>query len=237
MDIVIKYNDSEIADRDISEITNLSSKYGNVDVKKYGGIRSSALDLVSILEFSIATGAGKIISDAYLKGLLGESYIKELGESTRGFILSSVSGIGNYISAFYKVFISKQRASQKAITFVEQFENYTIYVVLNDNKMTQTLADSVAQSLVKLYSFIALRRIETDTPKVLQLYPNYDTDRWDYVFAPTTQAYGKYIDRYFSLEDESFHYIDSVEEFINKFQITDFDEFKFIISAKYHLNS
>ncbi|MCF6404081.1 hypothetical protein L3C95_14400 [Chitinophaga filiformis] len=237
MDVKIVYaNDLNITETEIAEITKLSEEYGHLDIKKRTGIRSSALDLVTLLEFSIVSGIGKIIRDAYLKGLLDENYIKSLGENTRKHASSSLKAISNYFSAFYKVFISKKVQTGKAIAFIEQFEGYSIYVVLNEYRSTQKLVDNLAEALVKLCSMISLKQIEIDPPHILQLYPDYSTETWEYVFAPSTQAYGKFIDRYFSFREESFHSINSAEEFINKFQITDFDEFKFIISAKFHSN-
>jgi hypothetical protein len=236
MDILLNYRiHSALAEHEVEEIIKLSKRHGKVDARKRG-VGSGAIDLVALLEFSVEYGIAKIVYEAFLKGVLNENYIKQLGESVRKEMLMQISDVGNYISAFYKVFISKKQDIREAIVFIEQFENYTIYVVLNEHRATQKLADGAVEALVKLCSFIALTQIETESPFVLQLYPNYATETWDYVFVPTAQAYGKFIDKYFDFGDNSFHYIDSAEEFINKFEITDFDEYKFIISAKYHLS-
>ncbi|MCJ7588691.1 MAG: hypothetical protein MUQ00_12440 [Candidatus Aminicenantes bacterium] len=51
-------------------------------------------------------------------------------------------------------------------------------------------------------------------------------------FIPSTQAFGNYIDRYFNIRDGKFYIIKSPEEFIDKFNADDRDDFKFPMSPK-----
>jgi len=71
--------------------------------------------------------------------------------------------------------------------------------------------------------------IEIDDIKVVQLYPNFDKQEWDYLFIPTENAFGNYIDRYYCFSENRIYYIVSAIDFIEKFQITDLDEYKLII--------
>lgn len=231
MEIKIKYAQKfGFTDDEIVDIVNFAQPYGDVITESWSS-RFSALDLVDILEFSLGSTITKIVSDAYLKGLLNEKWLKEKGELNRKQLIADFEQTKNFISAFYKVFIQNKQGDEKSITFIEQFENCTIYVSLNNHDITTKLIDELANALVKTCGYISLKQIELSEPFVLQLYPNFKTESWDYLFTPTISAFGSYVDRYFDFRDNQTHYITSSEQFIELFDIRDTGEYKMIISA------
>jgi hypothetical protein len=232
MDILVRYDKGDLTESEQQEIIKISQDYGDVRMEPLG-IRSGAIDLVSCIEFSLGAQIFKIVSDAFLKGLINDDYIKGLGKQVRLFFEGQTMDIRSLISAYYKVFIANNRTNNKAISFVEHFQKYTIYAVLNANKTTPKITEGLAEALVRTCSLISQRIFdENNESYIIQLYPNFSTETWDYVFAPTMDAFGRYIDRYFDFNDNEFHYLNSTEEFISKFGIENIDEYKFIIYPK-----
>lgn len=240
MDIQIKYGAQTFLDEtEINDVLELSKKYGSVEVTKWGH-RAGAIDIVTFLELTISSalfrGLTKPIIEGYLKGLANESYFKDIGEQHRVAIKNEITGIKNYLTAFYQVFIRKYKDTDKSIAIVERIDNCTIYVVLNNEKVTEKLIDNLADALVKTCFYVALKLIAIEEPYVIQLYPNFSTQTWDYLLTPTIQGFGKYIDRYYDFKDNQFYEINSAGEFIEKFSVDDMDDYTFIVSAKYHLD-
>jgi hypothetical protein len=241
MDIQIKYGGQTfLNDNEINELLEFSKKFGSVKLSKWGH-RSGAIDIVTFLELTISSAIfqslTKPIIEGYLKGLANESYFKDKGEQHRVAIKNEILGIKNYLNAFYQVFVRKYQYTDKSIAIVETIDNCTIYVVLNNEKVTEKLVDNLADALVKTCSYVALKLIDVSEPYVIQLYPNFSTQTWDYLFIPTIQGFGKYIDRYYDFKNNQFYEINSAEEFIEKFSVDDMDDYKFIVSAKYHLDN
>ena len=108
------------------------------------------------------------------------------------------------------------------------------YAVLNHKKSTKKLIERLPDALVRAVGEISLNRIPIEHPNVIQLYPNFETESWDYLFMPTVSAFGNYIDRYFDFRTNQMITINSREEFYKKFEIDDEDIYKFIISARFH---
>jgi hypothetical protein len=227
MHITITYKDKELTKDELEQLISLSREHGDVEVQKRGS-GSGALDLLNYIEIKLF--------DELIKGLFGADYLKGLGSTVFKSIIHEVSAIGDYYASIYKIFIKGLEPKSRSIAIVEEFEGHTIYAVLNYSQFSEKLARDLAEAIVKTFSLISSKRMILESPKVLQLYPNFSTQTWDYVFAPTTQAYGKFIDRYYDFKDDEIHIVHTAEEFLDLFNVSDLDEYRFIISAKYHLN-
>lgn len=240
MDIQIRYGtNTSLGATEINEVLELTKKHGSVEVSRWD-IRAGAIDIVTFFELTICSALfrslTKPIIEGYLKGLTNESYFKDKGEQHRFVLKNEIISIKSYLNAFYQVFIRKYQDTDKSIAIVERIDNCTIYVVINSKKVTEKLINNLAEALVKTCSYIALKLIDIEESCVVQLYPNFSTQTWDYLFAPTIQAFGKYIDRYYDFKDNQFYEIDSAKEFIEKFNIDNIDDYKFVVSAKYYLD-
>jgi hypothetical protein len=241
MRILIRYSsNTNLSECDIELILSTTKKYGEVKLEKWG-TKSGVLDFVSVLELSFVSSVfaqfTKPIIEGYIKGLVNENYFKNLGEKNRIAITASVIEIKNYLSAFYEVFILEKKSDTKAIALIEQIGNVTLYVALNGENVTAKLIDNLGEALVKTYGYVSLGYLNIEAPYVIQLFPNFDTDTWDYLFVPTVEAFGNYINRYFNFNDNKYHFIYSAEEFIEKFETANLDDYKYIISAKHHLSN
>lgn len=240
MEIIIRYgNNAELTEEEINLIIATSEKYGNVNVEKWG-VRFGSIDIVPILEVILGAGIIKEIVQPivreYVNGLINKSFFKGIGEKHRLLIIDKIVHIKNYFTAFYNVFIAKKTFTSKAIALVENIDDCILYVTLNDSKMSEKLLENLADALVRTYALVSLRLIEIEQPKVIQLYPNFDTQEWDFLFIPTVNAFGKYVDRYYCFSNNQISQIENADDFIKKFKITDIDEYKFIINPTFYTN-
>jgi hypothetical protein len=226
MHITITCIGNELTEQKLEQVINISSEHGDVEVLKRAR-GNSALDLINYIELKLV--------EEFLKGLLGADYLKQFGKGLLDAVIRDIGALSNYYYSFYKVFIKNQKFNPKSISIKEDFEGYTIYAVLNASRMTEKLTKDLAGALVKTFALISSKDLITEHPQILQLYPNFSTETWDYIFTPTTQAYGKFIDRYYDLKDNQYHFVASAEEFIDLFNVSSLDEYKFIISATFHL--
>ena len=236
MEIQIRFgNRTKLTKEEINQIITISQKHGNVKVEKWDH-RFSAIDIVTFLEVSLGgcviAALNQTIIQGYIKGLVGESFFKNAGEKHRLLLKNEIEPIINYLKAFYDIFVVKKNTEPESIALVEMIEDCTLYVTLNPSRTSEKLANSLAEALVKTYALISLKLIEVDNPRIIQLYPDFDKQEWDYLFIPTINAFGKYIDKYYCFSENKICNINSANDFIEKFKITDIDEYKLIISPK-----
>jgi len=93
--------------------------------------------------------------------------------------------------------------------------------------LIETLPEAIALSILVMGNIDIGR-----TPRAIQLYPNFQTDTWDYIFIPTPRAFGNYIDRFFDVKKRSLESLSSPDDFINKFNPDEEDVLKFIITQR-----
>jgi len=234
MNIQIKYGSkTKLSEEEINQIISLSNRYGNVQIKKWG-IRSGAIDLITTVEILFLSFVAKPILDGFFKGLFGEAYFKNLGESVREGIANEIVDFKSYLTNLFQVFISKKLDDEDAIAIVEQIEGVVYYAVLNHKKATEKLISELPEALVRAIGEVSLKRIIVTEPNTVQLYPNFETETWDYLFIPTVDGYGNYMNRYYDFNLGQTISLDTREEFYNTFNIDERDTYKQIISAKYH---
>lgn len=234
MNIQIKYS-TRIVDSDIEKLSTLSEKYAVVElIQKSSG--NGAIDLVSFVEISFGTYFIKLIAkpilESYMKGIINEDFFQNLGSKHRKKMLNKSSKLIPYLNDLYAHFIIDKKNLQESISIVEHFENFSLFVSLNEEKMTEDLLSKFPEALCKTYSIITLGLLELEDPNCVQLYPNFDQETWDYLFIPTSAGFGKYIDKYYSFKDNKIHFISSASEFIERFNITDLLEYKLLINPR-----
>jgi hypothetical protein len=233
MDIQIRYGSfTKLSEEEINQIIKFSQTQGHVSIHKWNH-RSGAIDLLTYFElifgYSFVKALTKPIIEGYLKGFVGESYFKGKGETHRLFIKNEVKQLKTYLTTFYDVFVSDKTTEMESIAIVENIGDCKLYVTLNSYRISDKLVNGLADALVRTFALISLKLIDIEDTKVVQLYPNFDKQEWDYLFIPTVKAFGNYIDRYYCFSENIIYYIDSAIDFIEKFQITDLDEYKLII--------
>lgn len=234
MEIHIKYKNS-LDSSEIDAVSEFTKKYAELTLsKKSGG--NGAIDLVSLIEFSLGgyfiNYLAKPILESYNKGLINEEYFQKLGTDHRKKLIDKTSKIFPYFNGLYLNFLNSKKDLQESISLVENFENFSLYVSLNEKKMSEELLDLFPEALCNTYSVISLGLIELQEPYIVQLYPNFEKQTWDYLFIPTVDGFGKFINRYYSFSENKIHYLENADEFIQKFNITDLSEYKLIINPK-----
>ena len=126
-----------------------------------------------------------------------------------------------------RLFTFEQKEEAFTIEIPTKFGN--IYVVLNHKNISPTLLEKLPRAVVA-----AIRYLHENPPLegaiCFQLYYDVLSQNWIYLFAPTTQSFGHYIDRYIDLQTQQIKLVSSRSEFIELFQPTSEDELKFIIS-------
>jgi len=236
MEIKVSYgSNTKLTEDEISQIIKTSKKYGNVKVEKWG-IRFGAIDILTsveiVLGYALVKALMKPIAEGYVKGFVNEPLFEKIGIRHRLAIKKEIKQIKNFLKAFYEVFIVKKTTESESIALVEYIEDCTLFVTLNSYQISEKLINNLAEALVKTFALVSLKIIDVEHPKVIQLYPNFESQEWDYLFVPTVNAFGKFIDRYYCFSEEKMHSIFSANDFIEKFQITDMDDYKFIINPR-----
>jgi hypothetical protein len=214
----------------LKEIHDISEKFGSVEEESWG-LKVGAIDLVSILEFVGVFVSMKAI-DGFVEGLIGKDWFEQLGKKTKTALSSALTEFSEYLSELFKRVISKNKKRLGAIVVIEQIQDVELYAVLNYAGMTKSLISSLPYAIAEVARLVILHKISVEHPKVIQLYPNFETDTWDFLFAPSTRAFGMFIDRYIDLRDGKVHIIKSPKEFIKKFAYSDRDIFKFLITPQ-----
>jgi hypothetical protein len=217
----------------LEEIHNISEKFGSVAEESWGA-RSGAIDLVSIIEIIVGVVGMKAL-DGFVEGLVGKDWFKELGKKTQTVVSSALSEFSQYFSELFRRVIRKNKERLGAIVAIEQIQDIKLYVVLNHDMMTESLIASLPFAIAVVARLLLLDKISVEHPKVVQLYPNFET--WDYLFVPSTRAFGNFVDRYVDLRDGKDHVVKSPEEFTQKFVRSDRDIFKFLISPRRNFDS
>lgn len=234
MIIQIDYS-KNISEQDIKLLTGFTTEYANLVTRKKGS-GNGVIDLVTMLEFSFGqlfiNYLAKPILESYNKGLINEEYFKELGNKHRTSLMNKLSKITPYFNDVFPNFIKEKKIEEKGILLVEIFDKFQLFICLNEKRMTEELINDFPAALTNTYSIIELGILELEEPKIVQLYPNFEKQIWDYLFIPTNEGFGKFIDKYYCFSENKIYTISSVDEFIKKFNITDLNEYKIIINPR-----
>ena len=213
----------------LGDLRRISKKHGELTEKQWGS-RAGAIDLVSILEI-VGVFTGLKILDGFVEGLVGKDIFVELGTKCRKGMYTLADKMRDYLIDLYKNIIEKNKNRYGAFVIIEYINEFTLYIVLNNKKMTKNLIESIPETIALALIICANIKYENESPRVIQLYPNFDSDTWNYILMPTTKSFGQYIDRYFDIKEKKIKQISSRREFLEKFKPDDKDDFKFLISA------
>jgi len=229
MEILIEHgSDKRLSPKLLEEVRTISKKHGKFSEKTWG-MRAGAIDLVTILEI-VGVFVGMKAIDGFVEGVIEKDWFTKLGRKTRNIVSIKLQDFSSYLSELFDKVIRNNRDRYGAIAIIEYVDDVTLYVVLNHRRMNIELISSLPFAIAKVVREITLNRLPEDSSKIVQLFPNFKTGSWDYLFVPSTKAFGQFIDRYFDLRDEQYHIIDSPREFREHFLPHDRDIFKFIIT-------
>jgi len=229
MNILIRHESKGRLQPDtLKEILEISEQFGSVEEETWG-LRGGAIDLVSIVEL-VGIFVGMKAIDGFVEGLIGKNWFESLGKKTQTALSSALADFSKYLSELFRRVISKNKNRLGAIVVIEQIQEVELYAVLNHDKMTKSLIASLPIAIAGVARLILLKKISIEDPKIVQLYPNFETETWDYLFVPSTRAFGKYIDRYIDLQHGKVHILKTPEEFSQKFGYSKRDVFKYLIS-------
>lgn len=229
MKIHIEYgSDGRLSQELLDEVRCIARNHGDLSEERWG-IRAGAIDLVTVLEV-IGVFVGMKILDGFVEGLVGKDIFEEIGKKLRKGAFELTDKLREFFLDFYENAVSKNKDRYGAFVLVEYINDFSLYVVLNHKRMTSNLMEKLPEAIALSIIVTANIDIEDDHPRIIQLYPNFETESWDYILMPTTQAFGKYIDRYFDLKDRTLYLLSSPDEFIKQFNPDDKDDFKFLIS-------
>ena len=208
-------------------IHNTAKKYGEVRIDEYSS-RFGAIDLITFIEFSIYYIV-LVNLKAFIKGFIGEDWFKSIGKQSRLSIGKELNNIRLFLIDYYNCFVLNKPDVNEAFTITEDIGDTRLYVVINHSRMTQKLIERLPEAIVEIYGRISLELIIVEG-KTCQLYPDFEKEEWRYLFIPTYQGFGNFVDKYFDLELNKELILKTKTEFIDKFQISIEDECKLIIN-------
>ncbi|MGA2092990.1 MAG: hypothetical protein ABSH16_06235 [Sedimentisphaerales bacterium] len=212
----------------LNEIRDIVRRHGELSEKQWR-IRAGVVDLLTILEI-VGIYTGTKIIDGFVEGLVGKDIFKELGNKFRKGAFELADRIRDFLVDLFENAVSKNKDRHEAFVLVEHINDFSLYVVLNNKRMSLNLIEKLPEAIALSLIVTANFENEDNQPRIIQLYPNFKTETWDYILMPTAQAFGKYIDRYFDIRDRTLKYISSPDEFIKIFNPDDKDDFKFLIN-------
>lgn len=198
-------------------------------LRRLGGMRSGAIDLVTILEI-VGVFVGMKAIDGFVEGLIEKDWFTELGRKTRNIVSIKLQDFSSYLSELFDKVIRNNRDRYGAIAIIEYVDDVTLYVVLNHKRMNIELISSLPFAIAKVVREITRNSLPEDNSKIVQLFPNFETGSWDYLFVPSTKAFGQFIDRYLDLRSGRYYIINSPQGFQTYFSPHDRDIFKFLIT-------
>jgi hypothetical protein len=205
------------------------------------GSRKGALDLVSFLELAVVFTAGialRPVVQKYFEGLLNADALKKLGEEHRkqlvewfveceNSLLELIQAVQSSLALIHTSFTF--RGKEEALVLEVPTGAGTLYVVLNHKNISPVLLKNLPKGIVSAIRFL----YETGFPDrtiAFQLYYDREAKEWIYLFAPSMEGFGNYIDRYVDLRDGQVKFISSPQDFSRLFQPSVEDEFKFLVS-------
>ncbi|MCD6500510.1 hypothetical protein J7K42_00635 [bacterium] len=230
MEIHIEYGaDGRLSPEFLEMVRSISRKYGKLSETVWGQ-RVGAIDLVTILEI-VGVFIGMKAIDGFVEGLIGKDWFTNLGRKTRNIVSVKLREFSNYLLELFNRVIASNRDRYGAVAVTEYIDDVTLYVVLNHKYMNAELISSLPFAIAKVVREIVINGLPEDNPKIVQLFPSFKANSWDYLFVPSVKGFGqRFIDRYLDLRDGQYYIIHSSQEFQARFSPHDRDIFKFLIS-------
>lgn len=227
MKLKLSYKQNDISKEEIEYIINLSQNNFKSVEKEIVGSSAGAADLLTILELTIFSGLQE--------GILGKDFFKKIVENVTIELGSELNGISNYLISLYK-YIKQRDLPPYAVAIAELIDGVMYYAVLNHKRASEKLIQEITPAMIRTVGEISLKRIPINDSHVVQLYPNFESQSWDYLFLPTIKAFGRYIDCYYDFRTNEVRFIKSKEQFYELFEIDEEDIYKIIISPIHYEN-
>lgn len=234
MDITYSY--SQVDEGQVLPLVNYLEKQFGGQKKPYYS-KFGALDIVSFLEIAVSFSVLPYLKK-YLEGLLSFDEAKKLGENHRDnlikyydYIESNVQKIVEvinyqYVSGLPKI---KFNENEKALVLFLPLGRLSIYVVINHLKINNILITKIPIGVKNAFKYILTNKLP-DNLLSIQLYFSVKYKEWRYLFIPSSDAFGNFINRYVDLQTGKLHLINSQSEFIDLFGVVDEDKYKFLIT-------
>jgi hypothetical protein len=174
-------------------------------------IRGGAIDIVTFLELTLTWVVGGALNQLfkkYTEGLLDADSIKKMGESHRVELGSWYSMVENQVNLIINS-VARIRSITPILTFQDYEECLALvfglpngakcYVALNHCRMSSNMLKRIPLAVVNTLRYAIEDGLPEDV-RVAQLYYDQGTDSWPYLFIPTIDGFGSFVDRYVDLE-------------------------------------
>jgi hypothetical protein len=208
-------------------------------------VRAGAIDLVNdlVIVCSFVAGAtfGQVIN-SYFAGLLRTEDAKVLGEQHRKAIepwLQSVVHAFREITATAKKLLERGFSSphslgkEQSIAIEIPLGKTSCYIVLDQPHISQKALDKLPSAIGCMLRFIAEEGIPEDAT-VMQLFFDSKSDDWNYLLAPTSAGFGRFVDRVINIKTGESISITSAEQFIKFAVIAPKEGLKFLVDPFRH---
>lgn len=195
------------------EIEEIKEIFHGFEVKtERRGIKAGAIDILTIIEISL----GFVVAQ-YFRGLISEA-----GKSTWKSIASGL-----------KKYLDKNKRDKDATALIFYLNEIPIYAIERfHDDYAECSINAIPTALIKADSFFRKYGIPEDA-RLMQIFQDPETKKWKYLFLPSTEAFGSYIDRIVDLDTfELFRPADQ-KEFIEYF-CGECEGGHCLVCAKYH---
>lgn len=214
--------------------------------KEIGGEREpyfakwGALDLVAYLTIGVGLVIGAAFKkpfDKYFEGLFNGDRLKELGERHRvkvaewfSILEKEITKVVQSAALVYNKGSLKAKLNNDGKAFVIQIfiDSHELFIVLNHNNLSFHELINLPKGIVSALHYLFENGIIEDSTS-FQLYFDHLSKKWKYLFVPTAQAFGKWIDRYVDLDTGIVRLIKSQNEFVETFNPSYEDRNRFLI--------
>lgn len=204
------------------------------------GIRGGAIDLVTAFEVIIgplALVTAKTIVGKYLDGLVNTDAIKAVGIRHRQKILALSQSAATEMRHLCKKLdlmmknglTAAFRGNELAVTLILPIENLTCYIVLNQEGVETQSLEIIPEAVNRLLELKMSGAIPEDAHSS-QLFFDPESKFWRYLFIPSNQGFGQYIDRFIDLKTGIVFPVKNKQEFIDRFNPSWNDRLKFLVS-------
>ncbi len=203
--------------------------------------RGGAVDIVSLLELLVVFTAGisiKPVLQKYFEGLLNADGMKALGEKHRKEVTDwfhvlekDLADIVSSIHLSLGLLHTSLTYDGNEEAIVLEIPTYSgpLYVVLNHKELTPQLVKNLPKGIITAVQFLCENSFP-DKAVAFQLYFETKSHQWVYLFAPTVNGFGDYINRYVDLRDAEIRHLASQSAFIHMFDPAPEDSLKFLVS-------
>jgi hypothetical protein len=202
-------------------------------------MRAGAIDLVSVVEIAVTFVVLHVVVAKYLEGFLGTSELEKAGQAHREAIARWFSGVEEDISRVVtesaalftaQITTTSNDHFDRAVVLLIPFRGKSLYICLNHRGVTPQLISRLPGAIARVMRLINDGALPNDGIGILQLYFDAANQDWRYLFVPTDEGFGHWIDRYVDMETNRTIRVASPKDFIDAFRIEPRDQYKFLVN-------